>query len=267
MKQNITLIKLGGSIITNKEVPMMVREDVLKRLVAEIVKAQNETGELYIVGHGQGSFAHAPALRYKTMDGFINDESPIGMAITQDSAAQLNRIVVTEFLAAGVPAVSFNFSNTLVTKNGVAEHWCSAVLEEYLAKGLFPITGGDVIVDSAQGCTIWSTEKVLGHIAQHFADSAKYTVKKMIHVAEVEGVLDGMGKVIPEITSSNLENVHQLITSTKGFDVTGGMAHKLEESMKLAVGGVKTGIITGLKRDVLYTSLTTEKIHGTEITI
>lgn len=267
MKKNITLIKLGGSIITNKEVPMLVREDVLKRLVEEIVRAQKETGELFIVGHGQGSFAHAPALRYKTMDGFITAESPVGMAITQDSAAQLNRIVVKEFLAAGVPAVSCSFSNTLVTKGGEAAHWCSAVLEEYLAKGLFPITGGDVIVDSAQGCTIWSTEKVLGHIAAHFAHSPMYTVKKVIHVAEVAGVLDGTGAVIPEITSSNLEKVRSLITTTKGFDVTGGMAHKLEESMKLAIGGVKTGIVTGLEKGVVYSSLIGERIAGTEIRV
>lgn len=267
MKKNVTLIKLGGSIITNKEVPMMVREDVLQRLVREIVKAHKETGELFIIGHGQGSFAHAPALRYKTMDGFINAESPMGMAITQDSAAQLNRIVVKEFLAAGAPAVSCNFSNTLVTKKTEAHHWCSAVLEEYLAKGLFPITGGDVIVDTDKGCTIWSTEKVLGFIAQHFANSKKYAVKKMIHVAEVAGVLDGNGTVVPEITTTNLEKVRELITTTKGFDVTGGMAHKLDESMKLAVSGVKTGIITGLKKDILYKSLTSDQIHGTQISI
>lgn len=267
MKQNITLIKLGGSIITNKEVPMMVRENVLKRLVREIVRAQKKTGELFIIGHGQGSFAHAPALRYKTMDGFINAESVIGMAITQDSAAQLNRIVVKEFLAAGVPAVSFNFSNTLVTNNTEAEHWCALVLEEYLSKGLLPITCGDVIADSAKGCTIWSTEKVLGYLAQYFAASKKYRVKRVIHVAEVAGVLDGAGKVVPEITASNLEAVRQLITSTKGFDVTGGMAHKLEESIKLAVGGVKTGIVTGLKKDILYKSLVSEEIQGTQISI
>lgn len=267
MKQNITLIKLGGSIITNKEIPMMVREAVLKRLVHEIVRARQETGELFIVGHGQGSFAHAPALKYKTMDGFINEQSPMGMAITQDSAAQLNRIVVKEFLAAGMPAVSFNFSNSMVTNKNAAQHWCGEVLEEYLAKGLFPITCGDVLVDATKGCTIWSTEKVLGYLAQYFASSKKYQIKKMIHVAEVAGVLDGAGQVVPEITTSNLEKVRELITTTKGFDVTGGMAHKLEESMKLAVGGVRTGIITGLEKDFLYKSLTSEEMPGTVIRV
>lgn len=267
MKKNLTLIKLGGSIITNKEVPMMVRENVLKRLVSEIVRAHKKTGELFVVGHGQGSFAHAPALRYRTMEGFIDAESRIGMAITQDSAAQLNRIVVKEFLAAGVPAVSFGFCNTLVTKNDEAFQWNGAVLEEYLEKGLVPITGGDVLVDTQKGCTIWSTEKVLAHIAEHFADSAKYRVHKVIHVAEVPGVLDGNGTVIPVINTANLQEIHKLITATKGFDVTGGMAHKLEESMKLAVKGVETGIISGMQKNNLYTAMVSEEMPGTRIHI
>jgi isopentenyl phosphate kinase len=266
MKQKLTLIKLGGSIITNKEVPMMVRADVLKQLVTEIVRAQHQTGGLYIVGHGQGSFAHAPALRYKTMDGFINEDSRMGMAVTQDSAAQLNRIVVQEFLAHSIPAVSFYFSNSMVTDSDKAKHWCGDVLEEYLAKGMVPITGGDVLVDSTKGCTIWSTEKILGYIAEHFIDSDKYSIQKIIHVTEVAGVLDASGAVIPHITEENIREVEKLIGVTKGFDVTGGMAHKIEESMKLAAAGMQVGIISGLKKDALFHSLIGDTVVGTAIT-
>jgi isopentenyl phosphate kinase len=56
MKKKITLIKLGGSIITNKDIPMSLRSHVLSRLVAEIAKVKKELeakGELLIVGHGQ----------------------------------------------------------------------------------------------------------------------------------------------------------------------------------------------------------------------
>jgi isopentenyl phosphate kinase len=57
---SVLLIKLGGSIITNKDIPMSVREDVLKRLVAEIAQAREELKKqkqtpLIVVGHGQGS--------------------------------------------------------------------------------------------------------------------------------------------------------------------------------------------------------------------
>jgi len=252
--QSINYIKLGGSVITNKEVPMMVRTEVLSRVVQEIADAQKKTGEMYVIGHGQGSFAHAPAMRYKTKEGFIMEDSRFGMAITQDSAAQLNRIVVKEFLSHDLPAVSYYMSNALVTKKGVANKYDGSVFLEYLTQGLMPVSGGDVIVDNAQGCTIWSTEKVLAHLIE-VAVEAKYKVKSIIHVTEVDGVFDNNGKVITKITSETKDEVKKSIGQTKGFDVTGGMWHKIEESLALAEKGITSRIVSGMTSKNVYSLL------------
>lgn len=252
--KSITFIKLGGSVITNKEVPMMVRSRVLSRLVKEIAAAQKKTGEMFVIGHGQGSFAHAPAMRYRTKEGFVSEDSKIGMAITQDSAAQLNRIVVKEFLSQDLPAVSYYMSNAMVTQSNKAKDYTAAVFLEYLEKGLLPITGGDVLVDAKQGCTIWSTETVLSHLID-VALEAGYSVNKIMHVTEVDGVLDAAGKVIPEITKKTREDVKKLIGQTKGFDVTGGMWHKIEESLSLADRGVTSMIVSGMAPQNVYTLL------------
>lgn len=252
-------------MITNKEVPMMVRQHVLERLAREITRARSGSDDLYVIGHGQGSFAHAPALRYKTMDGFIRKDSVVGMAITQDSAAQLNRIVVKAFLAEQQPAVSFLFSNSLVTRSGKSQHFCAEVLDQYLEKGLLPITGGDVIVDSKQGCTIWSTEKVLAHLAEYYIHQKQFEVKRVIHVTEVEGVLAADGSIFEQVHSENFAEVAKLINGTKGFDVTGGMAHKLEESLDLAQQGVDSYILSGLKKNNLYNALIGSDWHGTKV--
>lgn len=264
MKQ-LTLIKLGGSVITNKEVPMMVREDVLKRLVKEIAKAQKEIGSAVIIGHGQGSFGHAPALRYKTMEGFINKDSVMGMAITQDTAAQLNRVVVQKLINEHVPAVSFLFSNTLITKARKADRWCFDVLATYLESGLVPVTGGDVIVDAEQGCTIWSTEQVLSHIAQHFGQEHHYSIGRIIHVTEVDGMLSSAGQLIAKVNRANEQEVLEHLNGTKGFDVTGGMGHKIDESLQLLDKGVESYIISGLKKNNLYSALTNNGWVGTHI--
>jgi isopentenyl phosphate kinase len=263
--KKLTLIKLGGSVITNKEVPMMVREDVLKRLVKEIALAQKETGSAVIIGHGQGSFGHAPALRYKTMDGFINKESVMGMAITQDTAAQLNRIVVQELINEHIPAVSFLFSNTMITNDRKADHWCFDVLAAYLASGLVPVTGGDVIVDKKQGCTIWSTEQVLSHIAQHFGNEHQYEIQRIIHVTEVDGMLTPKGVLIPKVNRTNEKEITAFLNGTKGFDVTGGMGHKIDESLQLLDKGVESYILSGLKKDNLYNALKGKDWVGTYI--
>jgi isopentenyl phosphate kinase len=266
---SVLLIKLGGSVITNKDIPMSVREDVLKRLVGEIARARTELSKrknppLLVVGHGQGSFAHVPAVKYKTMQGFINDESPMGMAIVQDTVAQLSRIVVREFLEAGIPAVSLYPNNSLVTAARKPHAFFTDAFEEYLKHGLFPVTGGDVLVDIKQGCTIWSTEEVLAFFARVFVKRG-WKVASITHVVEVDGVYDLEKKVVPTITESTWEHLQKAITATKGFDVTGGMALKVKESLDLAKEGIESRILSGLKPNNLYQALVGKQWEGTTI--
>lgn len=265
MRKKVNLIKLGGSIITNKEIPMTLRANVLQRLVKEIALAREKApNELFIVGHGQGSFAHVPATKYKTMDGFINDESVLGMAIVQDSAASLNRLVVREFLNNEVPAVSFYASNTIVTDKRKEKSFCVDVLWHYLNKGLLPVTCGDVLVDDKQGCTIWSTEQILAFLANYLADR-DFEVKKIVHVTEVAGFLDHNGQVIKEINKDNWSSLKKMLNSTRGFDVTGGMGLKVEESLALAKKGIKSCILSGMEKGNLLSALLGQSFIGTEI--
>ncbi len=263
--KNLVLIKLGGSVITDKEKSMTLRADVLKRLVDEIARARSKNPDtLFIIGHGQGSFAHVPAAKYKTMQGFVNEESVQGMAIVQDLAAQLNRIVVAAFLRANIPAVSFYPSNILVTKNRTAVSSDLSVLEEYLRKGLMPITCGDVIVDQAQGCTIWSTEEVLTFFAREL--SAKgWKIDKIVHVVEVDGFYDENKTVVLEITGKNWPQLQKALTATRGVDVTGGMGLKVEESLAIGELGIPSFIVSGLKKDNLFGLLNNTTWLGTRI--
>lgn len=266
--KNLTLIKLGGSVITQKEVPMEVRRKVLVRLVREIARANKQTDETFIIGHGQGSFAHAPAMRYKTMDGFISKDSKIGMAITQDSAAQLNRIVVHQFINEELPAVSFLMSNVAVASNKKPKHLQLEVLLQYLEKGLLPVMCGDVIVDDEMGCTIWSTETGFEHLIEALTTDqteGEFKVHKVIHVSEVAGVLDAEGNTIPEISHASADEVKGYINGTKGFDVTGGMWHKIEASLALTDKGITSHILSGLTPDNLYNCLTEQAFEGTTI--
>ncbi len=266
MKKPIILIKLGGSVITHKDTSMRLRGEVLNRLVREIHQAQQESEVQIVVAHGQGSFAHEPAMQYRTIEGFVDENSVYGMAVTQDCAAQLNRIVVQEFLKQRVPAASFLLSNTVVTRDTKAtETLQNQVLTQYLEKGLVPVTCGDVLVDTEKGCTIWSAEKVLAYLLQYLQQQ-QYQVTKIIHVTEVAGVLDAQGQTVPKITTKNAEIVKKLITPTKGFDVTGGMWHKIQESLDVAQNSnIESCIISGLVKDNLYHCLREQPFVGTVV--
>ena len=265
--KDITFIKLGGAVITNKDIPESIREGVLDRLVEEIARAQKETGKIYILGNGSGSFAHVPAARYKTMEGFIHDESRMGMAITQDSAARCNREVVKVCLRHGLPAVTLAPSNSLVTKKKTVAHFFSEVLREYLKKDLLPVAYGDVLVDQEQGCTIWSTDKVFGFLARQLKKDG-WRIDQIVHVTEAEGVWkDESKQIYPVITPHMKDEVKKSMVDTRGFDVTGGMWHKIEEALALTDLGMTTRILSGLKENTLYEVLLGNASIGTTITI
>lgn len=269
MSTSVTLIKLGGSTITDKSIPNSVRWETLQRLTKEIAKAYKKMDGHLVVGHGSGSFAHVPATRYKTMDGFVGPQSRLGMAITQDSAAQLNRIVVQELLKQDIPAVSLYASNSLVTKNGQAESYFVDVFREYLRKELVPVVSGDVIVDSEKGCTIWSADTILPFFAQEF-QKHNWEVSRLIHVTSTPGVFRDINNpdagIFESITLKNAEEVKAAMGEVKGFDVTGGMWTKIEESLALAKNGVESVILSGDKPNALYNALL-GKAEGTMISL
>ena len=104
----LVLLKLGGSIITNKTQPFTARMDVIDRLAAEIKAALDERGDdlQLIIGHGSGSFGHEAAAKYRTNEGAVAADSWLGFAEVAAAAAELNTIVMKALRNAGVPVVT-----------------------------------------------------------------------------------------------------------------------------------------------------------------
>ena len=62
------VIKLGGSVITDKSMQNTFNEEVTFRLVSEIKDSQKQV----IVVHGAGSFGHILAKKYDLHKGYKN---------------------------------------------------------------------------------------------------------------------------------------------------------------------------------------------------
>ena len=265
---SLTFIKLGGSVITDKTKPQTLRGQVMARLVGEIAAAHRQTGQRYLIGHGAGSYGHVSAAKYGTKQGLTDQNSVLGMATVQDEVAQLNRAVVGEFLARRLPAVTLAVSNMLVTRAGRAAQAADinlAVLEQYLAWGLWPITHGDVIADRAQGSTIWSTEQILDLLARRLPRLG-YPVERVIHVTDVAGVVID-GRVVPEITPEQWPRLSRSaqLKAPRGTDVTGGIRHKVEAALELAGLGIESVILSGLKSGTLKRCLLGQEVTKTVI--
>jgi len=257
--ENLILVKLGGSLITDKSKPYTARTETIERLSREIHSARKEGGFNLILGHGGGSFPHVSAEKYQTQKGFINKESPKGVAVVQNDAAKLNRIVVDELLDAGEKAMSIQPSASCIAENGRIREWFTKPVEMMLAEKMLPVVYGDVSLDVRQGCCILSTEEVLRFLA------GKLGATRIIMAGKVDGVMAG-GNVIPEITHDNLEEVKQHIQGSDGIDVTGGMVHKINQALEMTSAGAQVEIINGDKPDILKRALLGEDSLGTKIT-
>lgn len=259
----IVFIKIGGSLITDKTKPFSLKKHALDVICEEIKKAQ-ETRKSLIVGHGAGSFAHFPAKKYQTHKGIINEESYRGIAEVADAVAQLNRIVVKKLLEKRVNAVSVSALSTMLAEHHVLKSLCSDSIEAIIKLGLLPVLHGDQIIDTKVGCTIFSTEKVLGYLALHLKHKG-YPIERIIYCGQTNGVYDAHGNTIERIDSANFEGYKHVLGGSQGTDVTGGMIHKVEETLALAKQGIPGLIIDGIEHGSLSKAIMGEKVLGTVV--
>jgi len=260
---DLILIKLGGSVITDKSKEFVAREENIKRLAREIKEGQKAFSGEIIIGHGAGSFAHTPAAKYRTKRGLLNSSSLMGASIVEDAARQLNSIVIKNFLAENLPVFPFSPASFLINDaKGNSMSYIDPIKQALLTEFL-PVIYGDVVIDKSQGFTIFSTEKVLSIIAKELKNSY---LTRIILVTDVDGVLDKEGKTISRISKENFDQLKEGIIGAKNVDVTGGMLNKVEESLTLANdAGIETLIINGLKEGNLEKAIKGEEVLGTKI--
>jgi len=272
-KEELILVKLGGSVITFKHRPFYEDLDTIKRLAREIKEARDEKDFRLIVGHGGGSYPHIPAKQYETFKGVIDEKSYEGIAKVQDAASRLNRIIVGELIDAGVNAVSFHLSSSCIAENGVIKKIFLDPLKKLLDFNMVPVPYGDVCLDLKKGCCILSTEMILTYLAKTFIETEKkYKVSRIIMCTDVGGVFTDDPKknlhaeLIPKITPDNFDEIVAYVKGSLAVDVTGGMLHKVKSLLELAKLGIESEIIDGKKPGMLKRALLGERGLGTLIT-
>jgi isopentenyl phosphate kinase len=264
-RKPLILVKIGGSLITDKNKPFSLKKKALETIALEVKRAMGEE-VLLVVGHGAGSFAHVPAKKYQTKAGFIDEESRRGMVEVADVAAQLNRIVVKELIGAKVDAVSMSPLTMMTAEDFELKRVCTDSIEQVLSKGLLPVVYGDVVMDEAKGWTIFSTERVLGYLAIALKEKG-YDVQKIIHCGQTNGVYDLEGQTIPLITPTSIGQYKRALNGSGGTDVTGGMIHKVEEALRMAEQGIPGLIIDGIEHGSLAAAIAEKPVVGTRVEV
>jgi isopentenyl phosphate kinase len=258
------LIKLGGSLITDKRRPGKARGEVIVRLAGEIVAAAERHPGRLIVGHGSGSFGHPAAARHGVHRGVAGGSDLAGVGETQARAATLHRLVVDGLLAAGGAPFSLVPSSFMSAAAGRPVGLSLEPLLRALDIHLLPVTYGDVVLDRRQGSTICSTETVF-HALVKALRRRGHRVARVLWLGETEGVYDSAGALVPKVSAVNLRDVLAATGDAAGTDVTGGMRHRLETAVALARLGVESWILNGLEAGRLTAALAGRKVPATRV--
>lgn len=230
----LLFLKLGGSLITDKEREATARQDTIRRIAREVRRALGaKPGLKLLLGHGSGSFGHFVGQKYGTRQGANDERGWRGYSETGASAARLNRLVTDIFLDEGVPVVSLQPSASACCRDGEIIFLETYPIEEALAHGLIPLVYGDVAFDKVRGCTIISTEEIFAHLAVRLRPG------RIILAGIVEGVFTAdplrhsKATLISKITSEEVDKMEKLLNGSHGIDVTGGMLAKVRLMAKV----------------------------------
>ena len=260
MTNEIIFLKLGGSLITDKDTPYTPRIDKLNELALEIKTAlDSNPGLLLILGHGSGSFGHTAAKKHGTRNGVQTNEQWRGFAEVKFQAAELTRHVIESLMNAGLPAISIHPSSSMVSDNRKVIHHNIVVLRKALDVHLLPVVHGDVAFDESLGGTILSTEDVFAFLAEQFSPTR-------ILLAGIEaGVwadFPARTKLVKQIQLSDYEKMRAGIVGSASTDVTGGMKAKVEEMLELVTKnkGLSVQIFSAEEKGFLTRALNGENV-------
>ena len=251
----LLFLKLGGSLITEKDRPHTPRLDVLDRLAREVAEARRlGFARRMILGHGSGSYGHVPANRYGTRQGVRGPDEWAGFSEVWQEAAALNHLVMEALQRVGLPALALPPSAALVARDGHPQRWELGPLRMALQAGLLPVVYGDVVFDTQRGGTILSTEDLFDHLARLLRPQS-------ILLAGIEAGVwadyPTCSQLLNEIHPEFLREGAEGLQASEFTDVTGGMRSKVRQSLDLvqAIPGLEVWIFSGLEPGSIYRAL------------
>ncbi|MEM3579398.1 MAG: isopentenyl phosphate kinase [Candidatus Bathyarchaeia archaeon] len=257
-----TILKIGGSVITDKSKEMEVRMDAISRLAEEILEANPKN---LIIVHGGGSFGHPLAQKHAIKGGFKDASQIVGFAETHHVMTVLNGLFMDALIWRSIPAVSIAPSSCIITKNGRITCFEDSSMKKLLEMGFIPVLYGDVVLDTELGFTILSGDQLTSFLALRF------NAKNILIGVDVDGIYDvdpktnAKARMLEHLTLEQLRKVQGLLGGSNVCDVTGGMANKIAELLPAIEHGIPVLIVNASKPRYLYKALKGERVKSTLI--
>ena len=222
-----TVLKLGGSLVTEKDSPETVDDAALADAL-DAVAATLDEGELadLVLVHGGGSFGHHHAAErgVSTTEGTTDARDAVAI---HDAMGRLNATVVERLHDRDVDALPVR-PLSLASRDPAGElDLPTRSVERMLGEGFCPVLHGDGVVQTGSGVTVLSGDEIVVSLARSLS------VDRVGLCSTVPGVLDPEGAVVERI--DRFADVEAALGGSDATDVTGGMAGKVRTLLELPV--------------------------------
>lgn len=254
-RPGLSLVKLGGSVLTRKRAGGGVRAKLLDQLLRELATSPGPV----VLLHGAGSFGHPGAARWGLAVAPVQEsrrQRDRGAAIVAREVRVLHAAVLAAAVRRGLPAFSFPPLGLAENQAGRLEEFQSAGIVRCLDRGGLPVSFGDVVPDRLWGWSILSADTIAAHLVPVLRP------RRVLFVSDVPGILPpGPGRPRP-IARPTAETVELLRPADGARDVTGGIRGKLEAMLAIAKAGADAALISGLSAGTLSGALRGERVYG-----
>lgn len=262
------LIKMGGSVITDKSVPLSYQKDAVSKM-ADAIAHMISFGEHVIVVHGGGSFGHYYSTIYD-MHTKPDKYDLRGIAVVRNSMIHLNSMISETMVHSGIVPYSIPPSvfvhgadspypipsdeHSPVLGSGMIKERVQEILR-MAQSGLCPVTYGDVMWHGHGRSYILSGDLIMVHLARILEP------KLAIFATDVDGLYTSLdsGKMITQIDAAMAHKISTGISvnQTKAgvADVTGGMSRKVQSALDILKMNIDTFLVNGNKPDRIQATL------------
>lgn len=241
------LIKLGGSVISDKRRYRRFRREAVKRIARSLPKK-----ELIIV-HGGGSFGHILAKKYEIREGFEEWKS-MGFSEIGRDMMDLNLKILKILIEENIPAISIPPHAFHI----MGEEPDFRIFEKALSMNFVPLTYGDIIFHTKMGIDICSGDYLMLHLAR------KFRPELTIFLTDVDGIYDRdpsrKGASLIPLLGRDFEPG----VSINVDDVTGGMRYKIEMMREIARYS-RVYVLNGFHPERMEMVLKGEDVIGTVV--
>ncbi len=258
----LTVLKIGGSVITDKSKPYSIRRDIIKRIARELRPYLNSNNRLILI-HGGGSYGHHIVRMYNE----LNRKKDVNYYSTVTISMNELALKTAEILRLeGIP-VTIIPSHVLFRLNDKSEieSYNINVIIDHLERGIIPILYGDLVLGK-DGFPVLSGDDISWYLA------CKLKATRLLFATSVDGIYAGPVEESPIIEyidcrNTNIEETIRKLRrkDSSSIDVTGGIINKVIVARKYGCSNMDVIIFNGLAEGNIRKALLGEKITGTKV--